>query len=270
MRIIYIVLLIHIINISTYSQEMDFRCDNKLFSVRYETWIDPIQICDDKKHIFYFDVTDLNEIPRSDLKIINKTRQSLIERGGEKFYNKLILKSIIVSERPNKCDGRKYTLRYIFPLDSVFYYRFSMTYDREGNLLSNYLFPDFSRNENILNIIDKCTAISIALANPIFRDAYNNSEQTVSRQIDGTNEWEILGSISNMKLVFDNHKNIWAWKLFSETNFEGETENESCKSGSWLGKVIEINAHDSTIISVDDYREYKSVLSFRRSSSKKG
>ena len=62
-----------------------------------------------------------------------------------------------------------------------------------------------------------------------------------------------------MELAFDNLRNIWVWKIYSETNYDGEIGNKTCVSGTWTGKVITINAHDSTIISVDDYKEFKSV-----------
>lgn len=254
-----LLILLLLCSIKIYGQDIEFYCNNKLYSIDLWMWTDPIQNCDDYRYDFYTDSVNFNEIPNNDKFIIDKTKESIIKRGGIDFYNILVLKYVIIAERPQKCDNRKYTLRYILPLDSVFYYRFSMTYDKDANLISDYQFPDYSSNKDIIKIIDYCKAIEIALSDSTFNKTYFNSTISRTRKNEKTGEQIKIELLPNIELVYDRINNIWTWHLYTETEFDGEVGDKSCLTGTWTGKKIIINAHNSDIMSVDDYKEYKSV-----------
>ena len=150
---------------------IDFSCNGQLFSIDYGVWSDPIQSCDKFNYDFYSNTVNFKDIPSSDSLVIEKIKFSLKERGGQEFYTRLILQNVIISKRPKKCEGRKYTLRFIFPIDTVFYYRFSVTYDIDGNLLTDQKFPDYATNKNILTFINYCQAIELATSDTTFNRA---------------------------------------------------------------------------------------------------
>lgn len=236
-----------------------FSCNDQLFSIDFGAWTDPIQYCDKFNYDFYSNTENFDKIPSQDSLIIDKIKYSIKARGGKEFYNRLVLQDIIISKRPKKCEGRKYTLRFIFPLDTIFYYRFSLTYNIEGNLISDPMFPDVSSNLNILSFINYCQAIEIALSDSIFKKSYINSGLIKSIEDERTGEQLILGDLALMSLCYDKKLNCWTWELFTESVFEGDKGDTRCLTGTWIGKKITINAHDKTILNVEDYKEFKSV-----------
>ncbi len=253
----------------SYGQEKYFYCSSKLFSLIDWFWSDPIQSCDNFRYDFYTDSINFNEIPLEDKLIIDRTKESIIQRGGKDFYNKLILKYVIIAERPKKCDGRKYTLRYILPLDSVFSYKFSVTFNKYGNLLSEPIFPDVSLNKDILNIIDHCTAIEIAFGDTTFNHAFESSGISISIVDKKSGKRLKIEPLAQMEFLYDKERNIWTWDLYTEVSFKSgqthkvdlfENVTGTCQSGEYIGKKIIINAHNSEIINVEDYKEFKSVL----------
>lgn len=238
---------------------IDFYCNGQLFSIDYGVWNDPIQGCDKFKYDFYTNTVNFNDIPQQDSVVIERIKQSIKIRGGQEFYDRLILRNLTIAHRPKKCDQRKYTLRFIFPIDTVFYHLFSLTYDEEGNLISAQQFPDNSTNKKILNFIDYCTAIDIALQDTTFKKAYDNPGHTRSRKNEKTGEYEKIGNLPEMELAYDQDSNSWIWRLYTETVFDGDKGDMSCVTGTWTGQKIIINAHDSSIMSVEDYKEFKTV-----------
>jgi hypothetical protein len=238
---------------------IDFSCNGQLFSIDYGVWIDPIQSCDKFNYDFYSNTVNFKDIPSTDSLVIEKIKFSLKERGGQDFYSRLILQSVIISKRPKKCEGRKYTLRYIFPLDTIFYHRFSLTYDIDGNLLSDHKFPDYATNKNILTFINYCQAIELAISDTTFNKAYNHPGHVRSRKDEKTGEWIKIGDLPKMELGYDKGSNVWTWALYTETVFDGEKGDQRCVTGTWTGKKITINAQDSTIMKVEDYKEFKTV-----------
>lgn len=238
---------------------IDFYCNGQLFSIDYGVWIDPIQNCDKSNYKMYFNIENFKDIPPQDTTVIEKIKISIKQRAGLELYNRLILQNVIVSKRPKKCQGQKYTLRYIMPLDTVFYYRFSLTYDIHGNLLSDPKFPDVKTNTNILSYINYCQAIQLALSDSVFRKAYHHPGHLRSKKDLRTGKWENIGELSKIELGYDKSRNVWIWQLFTETVFDGDKNDLRCVTGNWVGKKIIINAQNSTIIQVEDYKEFKTV-----------
>lgn len=238
---------------------IEFSCNGQLFSIDYDFWVEPIQRCDKFNYDFYSNTENFKDIPFTDSLVIEKIKLSLRKRGGQEFYDRLILENVIISKRPQKCEGRKYTLRYIFPLDSLYYYHFSVTYDIDGNLLSEQKFPDYATNKNILTFINYCQAIELATSDTIFNKAYTNPGHERLRIDDEKGVWQKIGDLPKMELGYDISSNTWTWTLYSETVFEGEIGDQHCVSGTWTGKKIIINAQDNTIMKVEDYKQFKSV-----------
>jgi hypothetical protein len=238
-----------------------FYCNGQLYSTDYGAWSDPIQSCDKYNYRFYSNDENFNDIPFNDSIAIEKIKIALMNRSGKDFYNRLILQNVIISNAPQKCEGRKYTLRYIFPLDTVFYYRFSLTYDIKGKLLSEHKFPDVQTNKSLLTFIDYCKAIEIALLDTTFKKAYEVSRTETSITNETTGKKEIIGKLSRIELVYDKQKNIWTWQIFTETVFDGvRNKKQGCLTGYWTGKKIILNAHSSEILSITDFKEFKSVM----------
>jgi hypothetical protein len=238
-----------------------FYCNGQLYSTDYGTWSDPIQSCDKYNYRFYSNDENFNDIPFNDSIVIDKIKITVMNRSGKDFYNRLILENVIISNAPQKCEGRKYTLRYIFSLDTVFYYRFSLTYNTKGKLMSEHKFPDVQTNKNFLTIIDYCKAIEIAFLDTTFKKAYENSHTQTSRINETTRKKEILGKLSRIELAYDKQKSIWTWQIFTETVFDGDSnKKKGCLTGYWSGKKITINAHSSEILSITDFKEFKSVM----------
>ncbi|NVO12279.1 MAG: hypothetical protein HXX16_20145 [Bacteroidales bacterium] len=264
-----ILILLVLISSQSFGQEKYFYCKNKLYSIPSWSWSEPNESCDNFRLDFYTDSLNFNEIPLNDRIIIDRTKEYIIQRGGKEFYNNLTLKYVLITKRPKKCDNRKYTLRYLFPIDSIFSYKFSITLDKYGNLLSDHLFPNISSNKDILYIIDHCQATEIAMGDSTFLKAFWNSGISSYIRDEKSGNNLNIEPLSQIEFSYDKERNIWTWDLYTESSFKsGYTHDAkfkdnligSCQSGEWIGKKIIINAHNSEIIKVEDYKEFKSVL----------
>jgi hypothetical protein len=136
-----------------------------------------------------------------------------------------------------------------------------LTYDIKGKLLSEHKLPNAQTNKNFLAFIDYCKAIEIALLDTTFKKAYEKSHTETSIINETTGKKEIVGKLSKIELVYEKQKNIWTWQLFTEPIFDGDkSKKQGCLTGTWTGKKITINAHSSEILSIKDFKEFKSVM----------
>jgi hypothetical protein len=250
--LIYVVLYLLLSMNMIAQSSLDFYCGEQRHSYDFPAWLVPVQQCDKNK--LYSNSVNFGDIPQDDRKMIDLIYRQLEERGGTEFYKKLEFSSIDVSYNPEECNGYKYSFRIIYHLDSIFYDRFSLTFNSEGRLLTAHKFPDISSNPEAHKIISYCSAVERAMQNRKFNEACKKSDLSISRPNLETGEMEPLLNISNLDLEFYPEKNIWTWVLHSETR--------QLKDKSWVGSVIRINAETGEVIDVKDYNESKIVCTF--------
>lgn len=238
-------------------QDLDFYCGDQRHSYRYGVWSVPVQSC--KGYKTYWTETNINDIPTKDSIIIDAIKQNLNLRAGNELYRKLELYSITIAADSNICNDRKYSLRFIYRLDSVFYHRFSLTFNSLGNLISSPQFPDIKTSKNSLEIIDYCSALHIALQNETFREACEKSGLSISTPNKISGKMEDLLNISKFNLNYDSTLNSWIWEVYSETSVPKKNWKKHHASGKWSGKKIIINAQTSEIIELSDFYESKIV-----------
>jgi len=238
-------------------QDIDFYCEHQRHSYRYGVWLVPVQSC--KGYKSYWTSTNINDIPSTDSIIIDSIKHQLKLRAGDKLYNKFELYSITIATDSNICNERKYSFRYIYRLDSVFYHRFSLTFNPSGNLISSHQFPNIKTNKNSLDIINYCTALYIALQNETFKEACDKSGLIISSPNKVSGEMEPLLNISRFNLNYNSTLNVWTWEVYSETSVQKKNWDKHHASGKWTGKKIIINAQTSEIIELSDFYESKIV-----------
>ena len=238
-------------------QDLDFYCGNQRHSYSYGVWSVPVQSC--KGYKSYWTSTNINDIPSKESTIIDSIMHNLKLRAGDELYHKLELYSITISADSNICNDRKYSFRFIYRLDSIFYHRFSLTFNLSGNLISSPQFPDFKTNKNSLDIIDYCTALDIALQNETFKKACNKSGLSVRTPNKISGKMEPLLNISKFNLNYNSTLNIWTWEVYSESSVAKKNWKKHHASGKWAGKKIIINAQTSEIIEISDFYESKIV-----------
>lgn len=228
---------------------VDFYCGEQRHSYRFSVWSVPVQQCKGNK--LYTKSVNFNDIPDKDEVVIESIYKQIEKRAGKELYDQLELYSITITPKPKGCNDYKYSFRYILRIDSVFYDRFTLTFDSEGKLKTKPEFPDIETNKNASNIIDYCSAISIAMNNREFKNACEDSGWKISTPNLSSGEMEPLLNISSIDLEYNLEKNMWTWILKSET--------KQTKDKGLIGKVIAINAELGEIMQVTDYSESKTV-----------
>lgn len=172
--------------------------------------------------------------------ILKKSEDYIKQRAGSRFLEKLVFQDIMVIYHDysiipdyydriynlDSCGKISYWLTYKYFSDTSIEYLFGIEFDSEGNRISEHKFPDISKNENFMNIIELCNAIDISKKQNIV-------------QID---------SIKTIELNYDNEISSFIW-LFKEDYPENEGLNEF--------DVIYINANSGKIYKTE--KEYLSI-----------
>ena len=245
-----LILIILILPLRLFAQaDIDFYCGEQRHSYSLTPWYVPVQKCAD--HKLYSKSVNFKKIPRNDRKIIDSIYKQLEARGGKKLFRKLDFETISISQNDQDCNGFKYSFRIRYRLNGKFYQRITLTFDKNGQLLTPNKFPDITSNPNANEIIDICSAIDMAMGNLEFHEACEKSEVTTSTPNRRTGEQETLLNISRINLEYFPNENIWTWVLHSETR--------QVKGKGWIGSVITINAETGKVLKVDDFKEYKIV-----------
>lgn len=245
-----LILIILILPLGLFAQaDIDFYCGEQRHSYSLPTWYVPVQKCN--SHKLYSKSVNFKKIPSNDRMVIDSIYEELKTRGGKKFFRKLDFETISISQNDQDCNGFKYSFRISYRLNRNFFQRFTLTFDKNGQLLTTNKFPNILSNPNAHNIISICSAIDIAMENREFYEALENSEFSTSISNRRTGEQETLLNISRINLEYFPNENIWTWVLHSETR--------QVKGKGWIGSVITINAETGKVLKVDDFKEYKII-----------
>lgn len=243
-------LIILILPLGLFAQaDIDFYCGEQRHSYNLSPWYVPVQKCN--SHKLYSKSVNFNKIPSNDQKVIGSIYEQLKARGGKKVFRKLHFESISIAENDADCNRFKYSFRIRYRLNRKFYQRITLTFDKNGQLLTPNKFPDITSNPNANEIIDICSAIDIAMGNLEFYEACEKSEVTTSTPNRRTGKQETLLNISRINLEYFPDENIWTWVLHSETR--------QIKEEGWIGSVITVNAESGKVLKVEEYSEWKII-----------
>ena len=143
------------------------------FELKYEGKIE-------KENTFY--PFDLKNIEKYSDFILFKTKEYIVKRAGIEFYNKLEMGQFQVNYFNNiKAEYNKselyelanYNVTYwiLFTyLNSGFEYAFGLEFDKDGNMISENKFPDFSLNPEFENLNKPCLALGKVKSDERFKD----------------------------------------------------------------------------------------------------
>ncbi len=241
-----------------YFKDIFFLCDTTYYRFDHPGYSDDISYYKKRSWNLYNKNSNIKDIGEQDKAKILEIEDKLQKRAGTEVYKKYNLQFVRISKNAKKSKGMKYALHYFFELDSTFYHHFVLIYDENGHLMSDYEFPETNGNE--MQIIDYCEAIAIAQTDSSFKTAYDSAEFTTYYEIPWNGDIVELGRLDKMQLGYDEKSNSWTWELFTKVKFDGDyPEDTSCVTGWWKGKKIIINAQSSEILSVEDYKVWKSV-----------
>ena len=196
----------------------------------------PDQIIDKGNYVtewFYLDADttqnccDIKKVEKFTAPILSKVKSQIINRSNESFFNNLELEYLIVYyydfKSLNNFDNIKFQLdkvgninfkiSYMFTYMNKTKYRFELGVDINGNIISEIMFPDFTKNTNSLNIIEPCNAINIVETDERFKGK----------------------SIKSVRLQFDQIENSFYWLI--EEDGEKKIDPKKIKYEKWYQYV---------------------------------
>jgi hypothetical protein len=143
------------------------------FEIKYEGKIE-------KENTFY--PYDLKYIEEYSTYILLKTKEYITERAGIDFYNKLEMGQFQVNfldsvkaeyDNPKLYELSNYNVTYwiLFTYrNKGFEYAFGLEFDKDGKMVSENKFPDFSLNPEFENLIEPCIALEKVKTDERFKD----------------------------------------------------------------------------------------------------
>ncbi|MDP1744552.1 MAG: hypothetical protein Q8L90_03180 [Bacteroidota bacterium] len=223
-------------------QKSSLICNGRQYEQYSGAWFDQGQNCKNE----YYDSNRLIDLPSKDTSVINKIKEQLTIRAGKDFYRQFDLIAIIISKPSIKCNNIKYTFRYIYKVDTTFCYRFSLTYDKEGNLIGNNAFPSVKENSDFFKLSSACNSIDNLTTDTSFTSFYMKFKNNFKDAID------------KVLLDYDTKSEKLVYKIYGITLAESK-DFESGLMGSWNGKLVVIDAQTGEKIRTENYKEYKRV-----------
>jgi len=116
---------------------------------------------------------DIGKIkPYSDF-ILSKAKEFIVTRTNEAFYRKLKIDQVevnypysvkVVYKNQSLYNLSNFNISYWITYtysNKYIEYGFGLEFDKNGNMISENKFPDFSKNKNANMLIDICTALSV-------------------------------------------------------------------------------------------------------------
>ncbi|MGZ4055693.1 MAG: hypothetical protein ACXVPU_05185 [Bacteroidia bacterium] len=215
-------------------------CNDNKYQQYTGTWSDQGQTCRNE----FYNSSRLTDLPKKDTAVITKIKEQILNRAGNDFYKHLDLKAIIISKTPKKCNNIKFTFRYIYKIDTTFCYRFSLTYDKGGNLIGNNAFPDIKENPDFYKVSSVCNSIDKLTTDTSFTNFYVKFKNNFKYAIE------------KVLLDYDTESKKFVYKIYG-TALAESTDFESGLMGSWNGKIVIIDAKTGLKIRTENYKEYK-------------
>jgi hypothetical protein len=219
-----------------FGQKSSLICSGRQYKQYSGAWFDQGQNCKNE----YYGSSRQIDLPSKDTSVINKIKAQISNRAGADFYRQLDLMAVIISKTSKKCNNIKYTFRYVYKIDSTFCYRFSLTFDNEGNLIGNNAFPSIKENPDFYKLSSVCNSIENLTTDTSFTNFYvkfkNNFKYAIEKVV----------------LDYDNESKIFVYKIYGTTL----TEN-SLLGDKWNGKFVVVNAQTGEKIRIENYSEYK-------------
>lgn len=125
---------------------------------------------------------DLKKIKKYTDEITSKAKNYIIKRAGENFFKKLEIESIEVNypasikisyENQNLYNLSNYDVKYwvLYNYKNNDYsYGFGLLFDKNGNFISENMFPDIIKNPSFENFFSPCDALEIVKKDKRFRN----------------------------------------------------------------------------------------------------
>ncbi|MES2140021.1 MAG: hypothetical protein V4511_09955 [Bacteroidota bacterium] len=225
-----------------FSQQSRLSCNGFKFEQYSGAW--PAKIWDCRVRYYHYTLNNWNKLHTKDTATVNKIKQQIFTRAGKEFHDQLELVDLIVSRQTPKCNNIKYTFRYVFKIDSTFRYRFSLDYDKEGNLIGDNAFPSINKNPGFYKLSSVCPSIDSLVNDTSFTNFYNKFKN------------DLRFAITKVQLDYDKESSSFVYKIYGITMYEGDFRNGG-GMGWWNGKLIIINAQTGRKIRTENYKEYK-------------
>ncbi len=217
------------------------QCDDTSYTERRGAW--RLNLPKDCKYTTY--TNNFQEILSKHLSVIETIESSIIERGGEDFYKRLMLISIDLTNNPKKCSDVSYVLRYVLKIKDAFNYRFSIYFDENGNNLSPYGFPDASESPDFFSLVNACDFVEVAKKDSVFIDFYEKKSHK---------------SVENISLVYDSESDSFLYSINGRFIL-GKKQNTDSGAGWWYGRNVLFNAVSGEKVRTDKTKIYRLIPS---------
>ncbi|MFT4684962.1 MAG: hypothetical protein ACI863_001576 [Flavobacteriales bacterium] len=144
---------------------------------------------------------DINKIKKHADFILDKSKKHIVNRANADFFKKLIFQDIMVIYHDfkklenyydvyldlDKCGKITYWITYEYQFSESVKYGFGLEFDKQGNLVSNEKFPDFTENTLAEKIIEVCQAIETVKKHEKFKN--KTIESVELNYLDETNSF---------------------------------------------------------------------------------
>ncbi len=125
---------------------------------------------------------DIKKIEKYSDLIFKKLELYIISRGGSEFYKKLQIKGFEVNYKDSVNINYKneniynlsnydvtYWIMYLYKNDNI-KYAFGLEFDKNGEMISENMFPNYSDNTNFENLTDYCLALNLVKKDKKFKN----------------------------------------------------------------------------------------------------
>lgn len=176
---------------------------------------------------------DIGKIKPYSVFILSKAKEFIVDRANEGFYEKLKINQVDVNYPDSVKIAYKdqslyhlsnfnisYWITYTYS-DKNIEYGFGLEFDKNGKMISENKFPDFSKNKDADILSDICTALSIVKADKRFS----------KKEID------------NVELAYFDDTNSFCWLIKEKLKLE-------CGTTQYSLDVFYINANTSKLETV--------------------
>lgn len=198
---------------------------------------------------------DLEKIKKYADFIFSKSKEYIINRAGESFYNKLTLYQVEVNypetvEIKNSDDEIffelsnfevSYWIIYTYK-NNNYKYAFGLEFDKNGELISENKFPNYLKNQNFENLTDPCKALALVKKKRSFKNK----------------------KVDYIELAYLEEKNSFCWLIEEKPEINQEF-------GKWEEKKVNlyyVNANSNKLELVKKDKNLSIACGFRKLTKK--
>jgi len=205
----------------------------------------------ERENTFYpYDVKNIEKY--SDF-VLKKTKEYIITRANADFYNKLEMGEFRVNyldsvkaeyDKPEFYELSNYNVTYWILYtyrNNGFEYAFGLEFDKNGKMISENNFPDFSLNPKFENLIEPCLALEKVKSDERFKDK----------------------KVDFIELSYLDEVNSFCWLIQEDFNVSEKQEIDFEKWYEYSEQSFFVNANSNEIEKIEDQKKQVIYCGFK-------